>query len=103
MRSAARRLRGLGAALAALLAPAPLAAQQAATGGPVRVFFDNDFLGPGQSNIQAMIPLLRDSRVRLEGVGVTPTIEVPFPLEYAAGNDPQIDKAVEVLTRQIGG
>jgi carboxyl-terminal processing protease len=40
---------------------------------------------------------------RLERAGVTPTIEVPFPLEYAAGKDPQIDKAVEVLTRQIGG
>ena len=39
---------------------------------------------------------------RLERVGVAPTIEVPFPLEYAAGKDPQIDKAVEVLTRQIG-
>ncbi|HEV8391936.1 MAG TPA: S41 family peptidase [Dongiaceae bacterium] len=40
---------------------------------------------------------------RLERTGVTPTIEVPFPLEYAAGKDPQIDKAVEVLTRQLGG
>jgi carboxyl-terminal processing protease len=40
---------------------------------------------------------------RLERVGVAPTIEVPFPLEYAAGKDPQIDKAVEVLTRQVGG
>lgn len=40
---------------------------------------------------------------RLERVGVAPTIEVPFPLPYAAGEDPQIDKAVEVLTRQIGG
>jgi carboxyl-terminal processing protease len=40
---------------------------------------------------------------RLEGVGVAPTIEVPFPLEYAAGKDPQIDKAVEVLARQVGG
>jgi carboxyl-terminal processing protease len=40
---------------------------------------------------------------RLERIGVAPTIEVPFPLEYAAGKDPQIDKAVEVLTRQIGG
>jgi len=40
---------------------------------------------------------------RLERTGVAPTIEVPFPLEYAAGKDPQIDKAVEVLTRQIGG
>ena len=34
---------------------------------------------------------------RLEGVGVAPTIEVPFPLRYAAGKDPQLDKAVEVL------
>jgi C-terminal processing protease CtpA/Prc len=40
---------------------------------------------------------------RLERIGVTPTIEVPFPIEYAAGKDPQIDKAVEVLTRQVGG
>jgi carboxyl-terminal processing protease len=40
---------------------------------------------------------------RLERIGVAPTIEVPFPLEYAAGQDPQLDKAVEVLTRQIGG
>ncbi|HET6620666.1 MAG TPA: S41 family peptidase [Dongiaceae bacterium] len=40
---------------------------------------------------------------RLERTGVTPTIEVPFPLEYAAGRDPQIDKAVEVLTREAGG
>jgi carboxyl-terminal processing protease len=40
---------------------------------------------------------------RLEGVGVAPTIEVPFPLAYAAGQDPQLDKAVEVLTREIGG
>lgn len=40
---------------------------------------------------------------RLERTGVAPTIEVPFPIEYAAGKDPQLDKAVEVLTRQVGG
>ena len=40
---------------------------------------------------------------RPEGVGVAPTIEVPFPLEYAGGKDPQLDKAVEVLSREIGG
>ena len=34
---------------------------------------------------------------RLEGVGVTPTIEVPFDLRYAAGGDPQLDRAVQVL------
>ena len=34
---------------------------------------------------------------RLEGVGVTPTIEVPFDSRYAAGGDPQLDRAVQVL------
>ncbi len=34
---------------------------------------------------------------RLEGKGVAPTIEVPFDIRYAAGKDPQLDKAVEVL------
>lgn len=36
----------------------------------VMVYFDNDFIGPGQSNIQAVIPLLRDPRVKLIGIGV---------------------------------
>lgn len=36
---------------------------------------------------------------RLENVGVTPTIEVPFERAYANGHDPQLDKAVEVLSR----
>jgi inosine-uridine nucleoside N-ribohydrolase len=34
------------------------------------VYFDNDFLGPGQSNIQALIPLLRDDHVSVIGIGV---------------------------------
>ncbi len=34
---------------------------------------------------------------RLEGVGVAPTIEVPFDVRYAAGKDPQLDRAVAVL------
>ncbi len=36
---------------------------------------------------------------RLEGVGVTPTVEVPFDWRYAAGADPQLDRAVQVLAR----
>jgi carboxyl-terminal processing protease len=36
---------------------------------------------------------------RLEGVGVTPTIDVPFDWRYAAGGDPQLDRAVQVLAR----
>jgi carboxyl-terminal processing protease len=34
---------------------------------------------------------------RLEGKGVGPTIPVPFDIRYAAGKDPQLDKAIEVL------
>ena len=34
---------------------------------------------------------------RLEGKGVDPTIPVPFDIRYAAGKDPQVDKAVEML------
>ncbi|MGE3539337.1 MAG: S41 family peptidase [Candidatus Tectimicrobiota bacterium] len=40
---------------------------------------------------------------RLEGVGVTPTIEVPFPVEYAEGKDPQLERAIEVLSRAVRG
>jgi inosine-uridine nucleoside N-ribohydrolase len=45
-------------------------AQARASDSPVLVYFDNDFLGPGQSNIQALIPLLRMPDVRLLGIGV---------------------------------
>lgn len=34
------------------------------------VWLDNDFQGPGQSNIQALIPLIRDPQVRVLGLGV---------------------------------
>lgn len=40
---------------------------------------------------------------RLEGRGVTPTIEIPFSLPYADGQDPQLDKAVEILSQGLGG
>lgn len=40
---------------------------------------------------------------RLEGRGVTPTIEVPFELPYAAGADPQLERAIDELTRSVGG
>ena len=36
---------------------------------------------------------------RLEGAGVEPTIEVKFDSRYAAGADPQLERAVEVLSR----
>jgi carboxyl-terminal processing protease len=34
---------------------------------------------------------------RLEGQGVAPDIEVPFPLPYAAGHDPQLEAALAEL------
>jgi carboxyl-terminal processing protease len=40
---------------------------------------------------------------RLEGIGVTPTIDVPFPLEYAQGKDPQLERAVALLAYAIRG
>jgi len=40
---------------------------------------------------------------RLEGAGVTPTVEVPFDSRYAAGRDPQLDRAVEILSRARRG
>jgi len=70
MRGLRRRLAGMGAVLVAALPAPATTAQQPASAAPVRIFFDNDFLGPGQSNVQAMIPLLRDERVVLDGVGV---------------------------------
>jgi carboxyl-terminal processing protease len=36
---------------------------------------------------------------RLEGVGVAPTIEVAFDPRYAAGSDPQLERAVQILSR----
>jgi C-terminal processing protease CtpA/Prc len=44
----------------------------------------------------AVEDVLVDGR-RLEGIGVEPTIEVPFDWRYAAGADPQLDRAVQVL------
>lgn len=40
---------------------------------------------------------------RLEGTGVAPTVEVPFEIPYAAGRDPQLEKAIEVLGHEFGG
>jgi carboxyl-terminal processing protease len=37
---------------------------------------------------------------RLEGVGVTPTIEVAFDPHYAEGKDPQLERAVQILSRR---
>jgi C-terminal processing protease CtpA/Prc len=38
---------------------------------------------------------------RLEGVGVSPTIEVPFDLRYADGADPQLERALAEITAHL--
>jgi carboxyl-terminal processing protease len=37
---------------------------------------------------------------RLEGIGVQPDVTIPRPLDQGADNDPQLDAAVEYLSRQ---
>ena len=78
LRTTTPRWRQAALGLSALLATGMIAgsafAQSSPTTAPssdtVSIFFDNDFLGPGQSNIQSLIPLLRNPRVKLVGVGV---------------------------------
>jgi carboxyl-terminal processing protease len=57
-------------------------------------------LSDGSLLLLAVADVLVDSQ-RLEDVGVMPTIAVPFPLAYAQGQDPQLDRAVEVLSRFV--
>jgi C-terminal processing protease CtpA/Prc len=38
---------------------------------------------------------------RLEGVGVSPDLEVPFDIRYAAGKDPQLDAALSDLAGSL--
>ena len=45
----------------------------------------------------AVADVLVDGK-RLEGEGVTPTANVPMPLEYSAGRDPQLERALELLS-----
>ncbi|MDX1388497.1 MAG: S41 family peptidase, partial [Acidobacteriota bacterium] len=40
--------------------------------------------------------------IRLEGVGVAPDHPVPFDVRYAAGNDPQLEKALDVAAETVG-
>lgn len=58
-------------------------------------------LSDGGLLLLAVADVLVDGQ-RLEGVGVMPTIPVPFALAYAQGRDPQLDRAVEVLSRRVG-
>jgi carboxyl-terminal processing protease len=59
-------------------------------------------LSDGSLLLLAVDDVLVDGQ-RLEGIGVTPTIEVPFVVEYAQGKDPQLERAIEVLSRSVRG
>ena len=57
------------------------------------------------SNGDLLLLAVADVRVdgqRLEGVGVAPTIEVPFDPAFAAGSDPQLERALHVLSQTAG-
>ena len=58
-------------------------------------------LSDGSLLLLAVADVLVDGQ-RLEGVGVMPTIPVPFALAYAQGQDPQLDHAVVALSRAVG-
>jgi carboxyl-terminal processing protease len=56
------------------------------------------FLLADDSLLVVAVNDVKVNEVRVEGVGVSPTVNVPFDIRYAAGRDPQIDKAVELLS-----
>jgi carboxyl-terminal processing protease len=58
-------------------------------------------LSDGSLLLLAVADVLVDG-VRLEGIGVMPTIAVPSPGVYAQGKDLQLDRAVEVLSMAVG-
>ncbi|MEO0455771.1 MAG: S41 family peptidase [Cyanobacteria bacterium P01_A01_bin.114] len=72
---------------------------------PGAVVAGRAFLMPDDSLLYvAVADVYLDDQVRLEGVGVTPDVIVPFPLEHAQGVDPQKERAialaVDLLTSQ---
>jgi carboxyl-terminal processing protease len=55
-------------------------------------------LGDGSLLEIAVLDVRLDGE-RIEGVGIAPTVEVPFDIRHAAGKDPQLDAALaELLT-----
>ena len=50
--------------------------------------------------VVAVADVLVDGK-RLEGNPVQPDVAVPFDIRYADGKDPQLDAALDVITRQL--
>ena len=63
-----------------------------------RIWRGQFLVGDGGLLLLAVDDVLVDGE-RLDGVGVTPTIEVAFDPRYAAGSDPQLERAVQILAR----
>jgi len=59
------------------------------------------FLLPDNSLLELAVADVFVDGKRLEGVGVTPDIPVPFDIRYAAGADPQLAAALDEMTRQL--
>ncbi|MBV8652378.1 MAG: peptidase S41 [Alphaproteobacteria bacterium] len=55
------------------------------------------------SILELAIDDVRVDGERIEGVGVGPTVEVPFTLQYSAGADPQLERAVEIAAQTPNG
>ncbi len=62
------------------------------------------FIMPDDSLLYvAVADVYVDQTVRLEGVGVTPDVVVPFPIEYAQGADPQKERAIATALGLLDG
>ena len=59
------------------------------------------FLLPDNSLLELAVADVFVDGKRLEGVGVSPDIPVPFDIRYAAGADPQLATALDEVTRQL--
>ena len=59
------------------------------------------YLLPDDSLLYLAVADVTVNGKRLEGVGVEPTIPVPFDPRYANGADPQRDRALEALARRL--
>lgn len=60
------------------------------------------FLMPEDCALYLAVMDIRVDGQRLEGVGVTPDVEVSFDIRYAAGHDPQYEAAITTLATEAG-
>jgi C-terminal processing protease CtpA/Prc len=61
------------------------------------------FMLSDNSLLELAVEDVRVDGERLEGRGVAPTIEVPFQLEYSAGADPQLERALAIAADAVHG